>query len=148
MDSVIRGAAIYLLMLVIMRAAGRRTMAQATPFDFVLILIIAETTQQALLGDDFSITNSAVLIATLVTLDIGLSYCKRSSALFSRVIDGTPTMLICDGVIDQRALRKSRVDEEDILAAARTTHGIDRLEQIRHAILESDSGISIIPRET
>lgn len=54
MDSVFRGAAIHLILLVIVRVSGRRTMAQATPFDFVLLLIVAETAQQALLGDDFS----------------------------------------------------------------------------------------------
>src|SRR3546814_4753574 len=53
------------ILLVIVRLSGRRTAAQMTPFDFVLLLIIAETTQQALLGDDFSITNAAILIITL-----------------------------------------------------------------------------------
>ena len=77
MESVIRGVAIYLVLLVIIRLSGRRTMAQATPFDFVLLLIVAETTQQALLGDDFSITNAIVLIVTLFLMDIGFSYLTR-----------------------------------------------------------------------
>ncbi|MBI1402482.1 MAG: DUF421 domain-containing protein [Porphyrobacter sp.] len=146
MDSIIRGAAVYLVLLVIMRLSGRRTLAQSTPFDFVLMLIIAETTQQALLGDDFSITNAALLIVTLIMLDIGFSYLKRWSPRLSRMIEGVPTVLILDGVVDHRALRLARVDVGDILVAARSQHGIETLEKIRHAILESDSGISIIPR--
>lgn len=145
MDSVIRGFAIYLVMLVIIRISGRRTMAQATPFDFVLLLIVAETTQQALLGDDFSITNAIVLIVTLFLIDIGLSYAKRWSPPLARLLDGSPTFLIRDGVIDRRALQKTRTDTADIMVAARTQHGLERLEQIKHAILETDSGISVIP---
>lgn len=146
MESVIRGASVYLILLLIMRLSGRRTIAQATPFDFVLMLIVAETTQQALLGDDFSVTNAMLVVMTLVILDIGFSYLKRWSPRAARVIDGTPTILVRDGVIDHRALRKSRMVESDVMAAARSQHGIESMEQIRHAILEADSGISIIPR--
>lgn len=147
MDSVIRGIVIYAVMLVIVRISGRRTMAQATPFDFVLLLIVAETTQQALLGDDFSITNAVVLIVTLFLTDIGLSYLKRWSPRVSRLLDGRPTFLIQDGQIDHRALEKSRTDTADVMFAARSQHGLERLDQVKHAILENDSGISIIPRQ-
>src|SRR3546814_9132595 len=94
MDSVLRGAAVYAILLVIVRLSGRRAMAQMTPFDFVLLLIIAETTQQALLGDDFSITNAAILIITLFTIDIVLSYVKEWLPRADLLIDGTPTVLI------------------------------------------------------
>lgn len=145
MDSVIRGALIYIIMLVIIRISGRRTMAEATPFDFVLLLIVAETTQQALLGDDFSLTNAVVLIMTLFGIDIALSYAKRWFPRLALVLDGRPTLLIADGQIDRRALKKARMDESDILVAARSQHGLERMEQIKHAVLETDSGISIIP---
>ena len=65
MESVFRGAAVYFILLMILRLSGRRSVAQMTPFDLVLLLIIAETTQQALLGDDFSIINAALLIIVL-----------------------------------------------------------------------------------
>lgn len=74
METVLRGAAIYFILLIALRLSGRRTVAQMTPFDLVLLLIIAGTTQQALLGDDFSIINAALLIIVLFSLDIGLSY--------------------------------------------------------------------------
>ena len=64
MESVLRGIAIYITLLVILRLSGRRTLSQMTPFDVVLLLIVAETTQQALLGDDFSLANAIVLILT------------------------------------------------------------------------------------
>ena len=146
MESVIRGIVIYLLLLVVMRISGRRTMAQMTAFDLVLLLIIAETTQQALLGDDFSITNAAILIVTLFAMDIGLAYLKRLLPGVGRILDGQPTVLIRDGEVDHRALRRARLDVNEIMASARARHGLERLDQVKHAVLETDSGVSITPK--
>lgn len=146
MDSVLRGAAIYIVLLVILRLSGRRTTAQMTPFDFVLLLIVAETTQQALLGDDFSITNAAVLIVTLFSIDIALSHVKQWLPRAGLLIDGTPTVLICNGKPDERALARARVSIDDVLATAREQQGLERLDQIKFAILEAGSGISVVPK--
>lgn len=147
MESVFRGLAIYLILLVIMRLSGRRTLAQMTAFDFVLLLIIAETTQQALLGDDFSLINAVILIVTLFTIDIVLSYLKQWAPAAGRVIDGVPTVLISLGEPDMRALRRARVGLDDVLEAARQQHGLERLDQIKFAILEVGGNISIVPAE-
>lgn len=148
MESVIRGAAVYAIVLLIMRLSGRRTVAELTPFDFVLLLIIAETTQQALLGDDFSITNAVILIVTLFSLDIALSHVKAWFPWVARALDGYPTVLIRSGKVDERALRRARISLDDVLVAARQSQGIGKLEDINHAVLETDSGISIIPKKS
>ena len=70
MDAVTRGAAVYLLLLIIFRLSGRRTLAQMTNFDFVLLLIISEATQNAMIGEDYSVTNGALVVLTLVGLDV------------------------------------------------------------------------------
>ena len=147
MESVLRGAAVYGLLLVIIRLSGRRSLAEMTPFDFVLILIVAETTQQALLGDDLSITNAAVLIVTLFAIDIGLSYVKGTSRSIQRWLDGTPTVLVSHGTPDRRALRRARVQLDDVLEAARKQHGVERLDQVKFAVLEVGGNISIVPAE-
>lgn len=147
METVIRGLAVYLVLLVILRASGRRTLAEVTPFDFVLLLIIAETTQQALLGEDFSITNAVVLIVTLIGADIFLSYVKRWSPLAAKLLEGTPTVLIRDGKVDRRALERARVEESDILVSARQSQGLENIAEVKHAVLETDSGISVIPKK-
>src|SRR5690606_12768697 len=90
MDAVLSALAIYVFLLVVLRIGGKRTLGQTTTFDFVLVLIIAETTQQALLGDDFSVTNALLLIATLVGLDIALSLLKRKWPKLDRLIEGVP----------------------------------------------------------
>lgn len=147
MDSVFRGLAVYLVLLVVTRSAGRRTMAKITVFDFVLLLIIAETTDQALLGDDSSVVNAAIVIVTLVLTDVALSYLKSWSPRMAKAIDGTPTVLMSRGQLDHEALSRSRVAPEDILDSARDRHGLMRLDQIEAAVLEVSGGISVIPKE-
>ena len=147
MASVLRGIAICITLLVILRLSGRRTLSQMTPFDFVLLLIVAETTQQALLGDDFSLANAIVLILTLFTVDILLSYLKTWLPGIARLVDGVPTVLISRGEPDVRALQRARIAIEDILEAARQQHGLERLDQIKFAVLEIGGNISIVPAE-
>lgn len=146
MDAVLRGLVVYFVLLVFTRLSGRRTMAQVTPFDFVLLLIIAETTQQALLGDDFSITNSVVLITTLFAIDIALSYVKGWSPRSAIVLDGSPTVLISRGKPIAEALRRARVSVDDVLESAREQHGLRQLDEIDFAVLEIGGNISVIPK--
>ena len=77
MGSVLRAFVVYVVLFLIFRIAGRRTLSQITTFDFVLLLIVSEATQNAMIGDDYSITNAMLVITTLVGLDIGLSLWKR-----------------------------------------------------------------------
>jgi uncharacterized membrane protein YcaP (DUF421 family) len=147
MDSVLRGVAIYFILLVILRVSGRRTLGQMTTFDFVLLLIIAETTQQALLGEDFSLTNAGLLIVTLIAIDIALSLLRERWPRLNGLIEGLPLILVEDGRPIKERVDQSRVGEEDILAAARESQGIERMEQIKYAVLERNGGISIIPKQ-
>jgi uncharacterized membrane protein YcaP (DUF421 family) len=146
MESVLRAAAIYMILLVVFRVSGKRTLAQITTFDFVLLLIIGEATQQALLGDDFSLTNALLVIVSLLTIDILLSLWKQRSPFIDKLLDGTPLVIVEDGKPHPDRLRYSRIDESDILTAARETQGLERLDQIKYAVLERSGGISIIPK--
>lgn len=145
MDSVLRATAVYLILLVIMRVAGKRTLAQVTAFDFILLLIIGEATQQALLAEDFSIINAALVIGTLVLLDIGLSLLKQSSRTLDRIIDDTPVVIVDHGKLLRDRMDRARIDEQEILIAARELHGLERVDQIKYAVLERSGGISIVP---
>jgi uncharacterized membrane protein YcaP (DUF421 family) len=147
MDAVLRGSAIYLIIFVVIRLSGRRTLGETTTFDFVLLLIIAETTQQALLGDDFSITNSTILILTLVGIDVTVSFLKTRSNTAERVLDGVPMIVVENGRPLAERLRKSRIDEGDVLSAARRLRGLERMDQIKYAVLEASGGITIIPHD-
>jgi uncharacterized membrane protein YcaP (DUF421 family) len=147
MESIARGAAVYFILLIALRFSGRRTMAQMTPFDLVLVLMVAETTQQALLGNDYSIVNALILIVTLFAIDIALSYAKRCSKTVDAWLDGKPTLLVANGKLDLEALKNTRISRDDVLEAARQLHGLERLDQVKYAVLEADGDISIIPTD-
>lgn len=147
MDSVIRAAAIYLILLAIFRISGRKSLAQLTMFDFVLLLIVSEATQQALMGDDYSLTNALLVIGTLFAIDIGLSRMKERWPKLDLWLEGAPLILVEKGVPLEGRLKAARLNIEDILESAREMHGLERLEQIHYAILEKNGRISIIPAE-
>lgn len=146
MESILRGVATYLCIWFIFRLSGKRTLAQITTFDAVLILIISETTQAALTDDNQSFTHSLLLVLTMLGLDIVLSELKQRFPRLERVMDGAPLLILSQGVMDQQALSKERVDEQDILHAARERHGLRRLDDVEIAILEQTGEISVIPR--
>lgn len=147
MNTILRAGAMYAILLLIFRLMGKRSLAQITSFDFVLLLIISETTQQAMIGDDFSVTNAVLGILTLVMLDLALSLWKQRWPSLDRWIDGLPVVIVEDGVPLRDRMRKERVDESDVLTAARVMHGLARMDQIKYAILERSGGISIIPKD-
>lgn len=146
MDAVLRAFLIYAFIWLIFRISGKRSLSQITTFDFVLLLIISETTQEALIGDDHSMTNCMLLICTLFAVDLSLSCVKSWSKAADRIIDGTPVLILVDGRPLPEPLKKERIGEEDILEAARELQGLERLDQIRYAVLECNGDITIIPR--
>ncbi len=148
MDAVIRATTIYFFVWLVFRLAGKRTLSDATTFDFVLLLIIAETTQQALLGDDYSLTNAFVLITTLVGIDIALSLLKRKFRQLGQIMDGAPLLIVDNGRPLEERMARARVDRQDVLEAARRLQGLERMDQIKYAVLEQSGGISIVPKAT
>lgn len=146
-SSIMRAAAVYLVLLVIFRVAGKRTLNDMTTFDLVLLLIMSEAVQQALVDTDNSMTNAFLLVTTLVGIDILLSVLKHRFPSLGRAMEGRPVVLVRDGRLLEHAAAKERVDEEDVLSAARCLHGLEHMGQIKHAVLETGGKISIIPHE-
>jgi hypothetical protein len=104
------------------------------------------TDQAALLDSNNSMTNSFLLIVTMVEIDIGLSLWKQRSPTAEKLIDGVPLLILADGIPIKQRIDKERVDEGDILAAARCFQGLERLDQIKYAVLERNGEISIVPK--
>lgn len=145
METVVKAFVLYTAILIMTRLCGRRTLSQATPFDVVLVLLIAESAQNALVGSDGSLTNAVLVIATLILLDVVLSYLKLRVPFLSLLIEGAPTILIHEGLSRKDAMHRSRVSRADILEAARLSQGMSDVGQIRFAVLETSGAISIIP---
>lgn len=145
MESVVRAIVIYLGVLLFVRFSGRRTLAELTTFDFILLLIISEATQQGLLGEDFSLTNALVLIASLILIDIVISLITKKWRGVDKWIEGVPMVIVDNGKLLKDRLTLARVDETDILEAARRLRGLENMSQIKYAVLEKSGGITIIP---
>ncbi|TYL70144.1 DUF421 domain-containing protein, partial [Klebsiella pneumoniae] len=114
MEMVFRASAIYLILLVVFKIAGRRALLQMTSFDLILLLIISEATQQALLGNDFSITGAMITIVTLVTIDILFGFIKKKVGGAESVLDGSPVILLDHGIPLLDKMKKVDVSLEDI----------------------------------
>jgi uncharacterized membrane protein YcaP (DUF421 family) len=147
MDSVLRGLTIYFFLLLVFRISGRRTLSQSTPFDLVLLLIISEVTQSAMVDDDHSITNSIVLILTLVMTSLGLSELKQHFPRIKYLLEGSTVMVVKNGQLLKKRMNELRVDEDEILEAARAAHGLSALAQIKYAFVEPNGEITLVPQE-
>jgi uncharacterized membrane protein YcaP (DUF421 family) len=145
MESVLRPLVIYFMLLVIFRLSGKRTLGQITSFDFVVLLIISECVSAALLTQDFSLTGAVLAVVTLLGLDLLLAQLKQRSPGLARLLEDEPLHLMRGGKLLQDRMDKERVDEADILEAARQHHGIETLSEIEAAVLERRGTISIIP---
>ncbi len=146
MDEVLRAVGIYATLLVIFRITGKRTLAETTPFDLVLLLIFSEALQNALIDDDNSVTAAITVILTLVVVNIAMSELREHSSRAERVLEGVPIVIMEDGKLLVDRMEHTRVDVGDILAAARQTQGIEHLEDVRLAVLERSGAISIVPK--
>lgn len=147
MDMVLRAACMYLFLMVVLKIAGRRTLLQMTSFDFILLLIISEATQQALLGDDFSLFGAFITIGTLIAIDILFSMLKDKVPAADLVLDGSPVILIENGKTLDKRMVQLRISLEDVMEVARQEQGLERASQIKYAILETNGKISVIPEK-
>lgn len=146
MDIIFRAAGVYVVVLVLMRIRGKRHLGQLEAFDFVLLLIVSEATQQAMLGNDFSVTNGVLVVASLLAVDYIFELAKRRSAGFRRFAAGAPTLLMDDGQLLPDRMRAEGIDEDDILQSGRLSQGLERLDQMKYVVLERNGSLSIVPR--
>lgn len=146
MSFILRCALIYLFILLVFRIAGKRALADITTFDIVLLLIISETTQQALVVDDASLTNAMLLIGTFISLDMALSFLALRSPALDRWLNSRPLAIVKNGRVLDTRMKESAVNVDEVLASARQQQGIAELDDVEHAVLENNGQISIIPR--
>lgn len=145
MENVLRAAIMYVFLFIIFKISGRKTLLEMNIFDFILVLIISEATQQALLGEDFSIMGAMITIGTLIFIDKSLGFLENKSPTFNLWLNGSPIILIENGKILDQRLRKCSLTEDEIMVVARQQEGIVSLDEIKFAILEKNGKISIIP---
>ena len=141
-----RTVIVYAALLVGLRLAGKRELGQMTPFDLVVILLIANAVQNAMVGSDTSLTGGLIAAGVLVTANYGLAAARERLPWLRRAVEGTPTLLINDGKLVREHLRREGLDEDEVMMAIRE-HGVADVKDVRIAVLETDGSISIVPAD-
>lgn len=141
---VYRSAIVYVAIVVGMRLTGRRQLGQMTPFDLVLVLLIANAVQNAMVGSDVTILGGLTAAATLLIMNQGAMYAARRFGLFRRALEGTPVLLIHHGQFIEEHVRREGITNDLIMQAIRE-HGIEEVSGVQSAVLEIDGTISIVP---
>lgn len=143
-EFIVRASIVYIALLAMVRLTGKRTVGQFTPFDLVVVMLLAEAVSDSLRGGDESLVGGLIAAATLVVLDVLIAIATARSAKVDNVLQGTPVVIGRDGVIYKDVLKRQRVPEADVEKALRTADC--QIEDMRMAILEADGDISILKR--
>lgn len=146
MGAVFRGIFGYGWLVFMVRLVGRRPGKQMTPFDFVLVFFMGGVSLTPMVGQDRSFVNAIVIITSIAATHFLIAWLKNRYPAFGRIVDGTPLVLLEKGRWHDETMRKSRIQQEDVMAMARD-NGLERLDQIDYAILERNGEIAIVPAE-
>jgi uncharacterized membrane protein YcaP (DUF421 family) len=146
MDIVIRAAVAFLFILLLTRVVGRRELNTLEPFDLILLVTIGDLVQQGVTQNDFSVTGLMLAVGTIGVLTVIFSYLSWRFQRLRPILEGEPVILIQDGNVIEKNLRRNRLTQEEIAAEARNQQ-LDSFDQIRWAVLETSGKISIIPRK-
>jgi uncharacterized membrane protein YcaP (DUF421 family) len=144
---VLRCVVIYLILLIALRLTGKRQLGQFTPFDFTVLLLVANAVQNAMIGPDTSLVGGIIGAAVLLALNYSVGILVTRYGLFQREFQGDPTVLVDNGQLIMANMRRERVDPNDVLMAMRE-HGVEDLAKVQHAVLETDGTISIVTTDT
>lgn len=145
MDIVIRATVAFLIILLLTRIVGRRELNTLEPFDLILLVTIGDLVQQGVTQNDFSVTGLALAVGTIAVLTVLFSYLPWRFQALRPVLEGEPVILIEDGNVIDKNLRRHRLTQEEVAAEARFQQ-IDSFDRIRWAVLETSGKISFIEK--
>jgi uncharacterized membrane protein YcaP (DUF421 family) len=143
-EFIVRASVVYIALLVMVRLTGKRTVGQFTPFDLIVVMLLAEAVSDSLRGGDESLVGGLIAAATLVTIDVVIAFASARSRKVDKMLQGTPVVIGRDGVVYKDVLKSQRVPEADLEKALRSADC--QIEDMRMAILEADGNISILKR--
>jgi uncharacterized membrane protein YcaP (DUF421 family) len=143
MDLVLRATFVFVLILVITRAVGRRELSSMEPFDLILLVVIGDLVQQGVTQSDYSLTGATTVIVTMAVLVVSTAWLSFRFAGLRPLLEGQPTLLIADGRILDTNLRRQRMTVEELRAEARQ-QSIGSLDDVRYAVLETNGKISFL----
>lgn len=145
-EKAMRTVAVYIGLLVLLRLAGKRDVAQLNTFDFVVLLLLSNVVQNAVIGSDDSLWGGLLGAAILVAGNAVVVRLVGRNAAALRVLEGTPTILVRDGELDRAAVLRLGLRDADVIAAIRRQNA-DELAEVAEAALEPGGAISVRLRD-
>ena len=146
LEKILRPILVYFALIVLLRVFGKRELAQLNPFDLVVLLSLSNTVQNAIIGNDNSISGGVIGAATLLSINWLVVRVMYSSPRLNRVMGGVERTLITNGRVDKYALKKELLSDEELLAAIRR-QGFDNFGDVSRCILEPNGGFFIEGRQ-
>jgi uncharacterized membrane protein YcaP (DUF421 family) len=145
MDLALRAVFLFFVVFVLMRVIGRRELSSLSPFDLILLVILGDAIQQGLTQDDYSVTGAIIVVTTFAILQVTVSFVGFRFRFLRRMLAGEPIVIVQDGRLIERNLKRERLTPEEVAAEARQ-HQIESLEDVKWAVLETNGAISFIAK--
>jgi uncharacterized membrane protein YcaP (DUF421 family) len=145
-EKILRPIVIYLFLVVLLRIGGRRELAQMNAFDLVVLLMLANAVQNAIIGDDNSLLGGIIGGTTLIVLNLGVNWYLYRHPRVDRQIEGDPIPLVKDGQLLHHNLKQELITEQELLAMIRR-QGVDSIEACSEVTLETSGVISVIQKQ-
>jgi uncharacterized membrane protein YcaP (DUF421 family) len=144
-DLVFRTVFVFVLIFVVTRAIGRRELSSMEPFDMILLVVIGDLVQQGVTQSDYSLTGATTVVATLALLTVLTAWLSFRVRRLRPLLEGDPVVIVSDGRLHERNLRRERMTVEEVEAEARLQQ-IASLDEVRFAVLETNGRISFVTR--
>lgn len=144
METVLRVAAVYFLLMVGFRVMGKRELGQLSQFELVTLMLVPELVSPALNRDNPSVTNAVIGVATLFTLVILTSLVVHVFPKIGAALEGKPAVLVCHGKMDVERMNRERISPDELYSEMHQA-GLERVEDVKWAILEPEGRIAFIP---
>jgi uncharacterized membrane protein YcaP (DUF421 family) len=145
MDLVLRAVAIFAFLLVLTRVIGKRELGTLQPFDLMLLIVLGDSLQQGLTQDDYSLTGAFLIVGTFAVLQVSVSWLGYRFPAARPILEGEPVIVLQDGRLIERNLRRERLTIDDVAEGARK-QGIAHLDDVHFAILETDGTLSFLEK--
>ena len=146
MDIVVRAIVLFSFMFLLTRIIGRRELSSLEPFDLILLIVLGDSIQQGLTQDDYSITGAVIAVGTIAVLQVVISYSSFRFRWARSFLHGDPVVLMQDGEVIERNLKRERLTREELAEQARVQQ-IASLADVQWAVFEPSGTISFIPKK-
>ncbi len=143
LDIVVRSVCVYFFMVIALRIFGKRELSQLNSYDIVLILLISNAVQNAMVGSDVSLEGGIIAAFSLFLINYIFKKTLNKSTFLSQLVQSKPEILIHDGIIDFNVLSKLDITSDELDEVIRE-HGVDNYKHVKLAMLEINGSISII----